>query len=92
MPIENPLVFYPRYLWEIVSKHVRLLMLARGYARMQARVKSDPARKDYMDLALTPVTEEELGELELFDTGEASRAAAEKRRQAQAKRPVKMAS
>jgi len=56
MPLESPLVFYPRYALEIVSKHARLLALALRYDRIRRRVESDPAASAYRDQALTPVS------------------------------------
>ncbi len=83
MPIESPLVFYPRYGWEIVSKHARFIALILRLARIRRRLKRDPNARDYTDLALTPVSDDELDELELFDLNDASRAAVDKLRSRQ---------
>ena len=55
-PIESPLVFYPRYLWETIIRSVRLFTLLRRYKRILARVEATPAKHTYMDVALTPAT------------------------------------
>jgi hypothetical protein len=67
LPIESSLRFYPREVVRFLSKQ---LQWARLYTRMRLiymRVRKDPARFDYMDLALEPVTEHE-EERELFQT------------------------
>ena len=55
-PIESPMVFYPRYLWESIIRSVRLFTLLRRYKRILARVEATPAKHTYMDVALTPAT------------------------------------
>jgi radical SAM superfamily enzyme YgiQ (UPF0313 family) len=67
MKLENPLVFYPMYLAETLAKQVRWISL---YIRMRIiykRVKRDPKRLEYMDLALEPVTDHE-EEREMFQS------------------------
>jgi hypothetical protein len=56
-PIENPLLFYPRYIWECISKTARLWCLYRSYKRLRNRVENDPAKSVYVDPALLPVEE-----------------------------------
>ncbi len=56
-PIENPLLFYPRYIWECISKTARLWCLYRSYKRLRNRVENDPAKSVYIDPALLPVEE-----------------------------------
>ena len=65
-PIENPLVFYPKRLWEILRDHARFVKLVVQYARIRRKVKADPNRKNYTDLSLTPVTIEEEEDLDLI--------------------------
>jgi len=70
LPVENPFVFYPRYVIETLSKQLKWISL---YIRMRIiykRVKRDPARFDYMDTALEPVTDHE-EERDLFKTAAA---------------------
>ena len=86
LPIENPLIFYPRYLWEIISKHARFAVLYWRFDRARARVERDPARHDYTDLALTPPEEHELDELDIFTATEFGAAAVQKMRKQQAPR------
>jgi radical SAM superfamily enzyme YgiQ (UPF0313 family) len=56
LPIENPFIFYPRRVWDVVNAHVRVLSLLRQYGLIRKRIKADPASKDYTDIALSPVT------------------------------------
>jgi Radical SAM superfamily len=66
LPLEPALLFYPRYWWSSVVKVVRLATLYLGLRRIYLRIKHDPQRFDYMDLALTPVTDDEVETHELF--------------------------
>jgi hypothetical protein len=65
LPLENPLVFYPKYFAGTVRKQIRWIMLYSRLRLIYRRVKRDPERFDYMDLALEPVTDHE-EERELF--------------------------
>ena len=66
MPIENPLVFYPRYLTEIVSKHWAIVSnVAKFYWRYKA-VKRAPDRRTYTDLALTPVGQDNQNDMSMI--------------------------
>jgi len=56
MPMENPLVFYPRYLWETLSKLAQYLLLMRRFKRIAAKVDKEPATDKQMDLAMIPVS------------------------------------
>jgi hypothetical protein len=86
MKLESPFVFYPRYAWEIVSKHARLLALALRYDRIRRRVEADPAASAYRDQALTPVSDDETGTLEIFNATDSAKAAVEKARRRDAHR------
>ncbi len=91
LPLENPFTFYPRYAWEILSKTVGLLAIGRTYDRIRRRVEADPAGADYRDLALTPVTEAEIDDLEIFRATESARQAVAKAKRQRALRPVQAA-
>jgi len=68
LPRESPLLFYPKYFAETVSKQIRWLSLYVGLYRIYGRIKRDPERLNYMDLALTPVADEEMETREMFQT------------------------
>ena len=67
LKIENPLVFYPKYWLETLVKQLRWATLYIRLRIIYKRVKRDPARFDYMDAALEPVTDHE-EERELFQS------------------------
>ena len=52
LPLESPLVFYPRRLGELALALCRWMRLMRRYRRILARVLADPARATYIDAAL----------------------------------------
>jgi len=53
LPLENRLVFYPRYAWETLSKSVRAFRMWWHLKELRNTVRNDPLSKDYTDLALT---------------------------------------
>jgi hypothetical protein len=73
LPIEPIWVFYPKYLWEIFSKHIRLLQSWILLNRIAARVRRTPQAEAYTDLALTPVRDDETDTLDLFTQNDAAR-------------------
>ncbi|HEY3640421.1 MAG TPA: B12-binding domain-containing radical SAM protein [Xanthobacteraceae bacterium] len=66
LPLEPVWWFYPRYWWESLAKQVLWIKLYVGLRRMYLPIKHDPQRLQYMDLALTPVTDDETETRELF--------------------------
>jgi hypothetical protein len=80
MPIENPLVFYPRYLGETARKAV-------GYLRVYLRTKKlldaalkSPHRWTYSDLAIAPPREDEFDALDLYHATTGGEAALARKR------------
>ena len=65
--LENPLVFYPRYFIESLRKQFRWISLYLHLRMIYRKVRKDPARFEYMDTALEPVTDHE-EERELFQS------------------------
>jgi len=57
LPLENPLIFYPRRLAEIVTTHVRLVRYYLFLHGLRRKVERDAA--PYSDRALTPVEAED---------------------------------
>ena len=70
---------------------MRLFALWRRYDRIRRRVAVDPAASGHRDLALTPVTEAEIDDLEIFRATESARQAVAKAKQRRALRPVRAA-
>ena len=74
-----------------MSKTARLLALGRTYNRIRKRVEADPAAAHYCDLALSPVTESEVDDLEIFRTTASAKQAVAKAKRQRALRPVQAA-
>ena len=72
MPIEPIWTFYPKLIWEVTSKHVRMIRNWLMIDRMRRRVRG-PDRHHYSDSSLAPVTDQETETLELFTHNESAR-------------------
>jgi radical SAM superfamily enzyme YgiQ (UPF0313 family) len=87
MPREPALTFYPRRVVETISVYGRLGLYAWRMHRMRKRLQKDPSVKNYTDLAITTVIDEETEDLEMFRLNDSSVAAVDKaKRQADARR------
>jgi hypothetical protein len=73
-------LFYPRYGWEILGKHVRMAWRWMAIDRMRREILRDPNHRHYMDLALTPVSEDDSETLDLLTHTDGARAAVERAR------------
>ena len=78
LPVESRLSFYWKYGREVYSKLSQYLSLSLKYRAARKRVMADPNRANYTDLALTPVTDEETGTLEIFSATPSAKQAVEK--------------
>jgi hypothetical protein len=68
---ESPLVFYPKYLAETIRKQTQWFALYLRYYFILRRVLRDPKRLEYSDDAITPVTENDAENMEMFQSEEA---------------------
>jgi Radical SAM superfamily len=66
LPIESPLVFYPRYVGNLIWKHMRLAGRIIDLALFRQHLKRDPKARDYMDVALTPVADDDADSYEML--------------------------
>jgi len=66
--------FWPQFGADLVVKYARIGMLATRLLMLRYRLKRDPAARDYRDVALTPVNDDEA--LEMLTVTAAARAAA----------------
>jgi radical SAM superfamily enzyme YgiQ (UPF0313 family) len=66
LPMEPAWIFYPRYFFESGTKLARWVALYAKLRRIYLRIKHDPQRNEYTDLAMTPVTDDEAETFELF--------------------------
>ncbi len=80
MPRENPFIFYPKRLAEIASTYGKAGMYALWLQRVRRRLEKNPASRNYIDLATTPVVDETAESLEMYELNDATRAAVEQAR------------
>ncbi len=80
LPLESPLIFYPRYARDIAWKAITLGKRWRALRRIVKKIEADPNAKFYMDEAMTPVAEEDSEHMELYTQNEAARVAVERER------------
>jgi radical SAM superfamily enzyme YgiQ (UPF0313 family) len=66
LPLENPLVFYPRRALEFARAATKWFKLFRRYRAIMKRVEADPGKRTYMDEALKPTNAEEHSFVETF--------------------------
>ena len=66
LPIEPIWKFYPKYAVESVVKLAKWGALYSKLRAIYVKAKKDPKKLEYMDLAMTPVTDDE--DLEMFHT------------------------
>ncbi len=77
LPRVNALTFALRRAREVVSTYVPGLLYFWRLERLRRRIENDPETKNYTDLALNPVDDDEFGdELELYHATDSARAAA----------------
>ena len=91
LPLESPLIFYPRYAWEILSKSVRLVAMYLSYQRRYKRVMAGRSVPREPDAAMVPAEESEMDSLELFSATDAARSVVvkmKKKAERQKERPV----
>ncbi len=78
LPLESPLTFYPRYVLDLIRKHLVIAGFVWRIGAVRRALKRDPAARGYMDEALTPVSAADLDDLEMFNVTTAARAAGDK--------------
>ncbi|MEY2494596.1 MAG: hypothetical protein QOJ45_1088 [Verrucomicrobiota bacterium] len=80
LPIEPVWKFYPKYWVESLIKIAKLVTIYSRLRRIYKRIKQDPKRFKYMDVALTPVTDHDTEDLEMFHTPSAPAFVAQEQR------------
>ena len=68
LPRELPLLFYPKFAAELIWKQIKWSRLYLRLYQRYSRLKKDPRRAEYTDLAITPVTEDEVETMEMFQS------------------------
>src|SRR5205807_4295710 len=80
LPIEPALRFYPKYLVETVCKQFQWTSLYLRMRRIYLKIKHDPRRQEYTDLAMSPVEDDETEGRELFQSDAAQAYVRQERR------------
>jgi hypothetical protein len=73
LPVESAFVFYPRYVNGLLYKHFKLAQAIWRYRPFAQKLRRDPAARNYMDVALTPVADEEFDSFEMFTASDATK-------------------
>jgi hypothetical protein len=71
LPRESALAFYPKYWFATLWNQIQWFSLYLKYYRILKKVISARKVSEYTDLAITPVTEDEVETRELFQSPEA---------------------
>jgi hypothetical protein len=66
LPYESPWTFWPRLVWQTLSKHAILLGTIGRLLLMKVAIARDPNARAYMDAALEPVGDDEDVTLDLL--------------------------
>ncbi|MGH6981479.1 MAG: B12-binding domain-containing radical SAM protein, partial [Stellaceae bacterium] len=80
MSLENPLVFYSKYLSGVAYRHVRLLGWIMYFGAIRFWLARNPRRREYIDEAIVPISEDEFDSRDMYKTGATAAAAVEKHR------------
>lgn len=83
MPLENPLVFYPKYAFGEARNIATMLWDYAKLKRIMKRVWTDPKRMEYRDIAITPAGDAEQ-DLALYSETRGTTAAIEKQKRQRA--------
>jgi Radical SAM superfamily len=81
LPLESPLVFYPRYAWEILVKMKQYWGVYRVARKTLKQVLAAPDRWNYTDLAITPPQADEFDTLDLYHATAGGEGALARKRQ-----------
>jgi hypothetical protein len=84
LPLENPLVFYPRLVAEFMVKAARYWSVYRRFKAVFDEVRTAPDREAYSDLAIAPPQADEFEALDLYHATFGGEAALARKRRADA--------
>jgi len=79
LPLENPIIFYSRYLAGIALKAWRYLSVIRQYRAIVKEVLAAPDRWTYTDIAIAPPKTDEFETLDLYQATAGGKAALARR-------------
>jgi len=66
LPRENPFMFYPKRMWDVLSSGIKWGRLVWQFQSIRRRVLMDPKKSEYMDVAITPIVDQEDEDLGLM--------------------------
>jgi len=76
LPRENPIVFYPKRVWEMLTTYIPALRFQAKLHKLRKRIEQDPESRNYTDIAITPVNDLDEGEnLQMYQSTDSARAA-----------------
>ena len=79
LPLENPLLFYPRHYISALVKYTRMAWFYWRIRRIEKAILREDAPASYADVAITPVTDDDaLEHLGLYEATDAARAQVKK--------------
>jgi hypothetical protein len=80
LAVENVWAFYPKYIAETAVKLVRWATLYLRLRLVYLRIKHDPVKGEYTDLAIAPLAQDEAETRDLFQTAAAQAYVGQQRR------------
>lgn len=86
LPLENPLVFYPRYIGGTIINYGRFFWMIWQFRGILKQVEQEPQVSLDSDIAMQPVHDDEMEHFDMYTVTEAARGAANKARRQQAAR------
>ncbi len=75
LSVESPFVFYPRFVANFIYKNFKLAQEIARYYGFVLRLKRDPEARNYKDLALTPVADDDFDAFEMFSASDSAKSA-----------------
>jgi hypothetical protein len=84
LPIESPLVFYPRVIGSTIRKAFGYASTIWAFRKIMIEVRDAPDRASYSDVAIVPQEKEEFAELALYNATAGGEAAIARRRRDEA--------
>jgi radical SAM superfamily enzyme YgiQ (UPF0313 family) len=78
LPVESVWKFYPEYARQLVSNNRKYVRRLLKFHKVRRDLERDPETKNYTDLSLTPVQDDEIEVLELFNATESAHLDVEK--------------
>lgn len=91
LPIESPLTFYPAYWKQAIGELLQAQLMRMRLRFALWRILRNPKRMDYVDTAITPTNEGEMGTLGLFSKTRGGDEAVTKQRKINARKKDRLA-